>query len=89
MQAKKDLGSAVKLFEHSTSILHILELASKEEQHAYISVWSSMALACAQELQHGAMIWAESLGANVCKQILSQGTDSCHLFYLFRNSFSF
>ncbi|XP_008790993.1 uncharacterized protein LOC103708018 isoform X2 [Phoenix dactylifera] len=73
LSAEKDLGSAVKLFEHSNSILHILQLASREEQHAYISVWSSMALVCAQELQHGAMIWAESLGANVCQQILSQG----------------
>ncbi|KAG1338462.1 hypothetical protein COCNU_04G007680 [Cocos nucifera] len=72
LSAEKDLGSAVKLFEHSTSILCILELASKEEQHAYVSAWSSMALACAQELQHGAMIWAESISANVCKQILSQ-----------------
>ncbi|KAJ6790594.1 Uncharacterized protein M6B38_247085 [Iris pallida] len=71
--AEKDFRVAIELFEHATSVLRILELASGEEQQTYINVWSKMGAACAKELQHGAMIWRESLGANISEQILSRG----------------
>lgn len=71
--AGKDFIVAIELFEHAASVLRILELASGEEQQTYINVWSKMGAACAKELQHGAMIWRESLGANISEQILSRG----------------
>uniref|UniRef100_J3N604 Synergin gamma C-terminal domain-containing protein n=1 Tax=Oryza brachyantha TaxID=4533 RepID=J3N604_ORYBR len=71
--ALEDMSSAVKLYKHSMSILHTLELASKEEQCDYVSAWYSMLLSCAQELQHGAMLWQESCHANVSDTVISQG----------------
>jgi hypothetical protein len=67
------MSSAVKLYKHSVSILRTLEIASKEEQCDYVSAWYSMLLSCAQELQHGAMIWQESCHANVGETVISQG----------------
>nr|CBX25310.1 hypothetical_protein [Oryza brachyantha] len=72
--ALEDMSSAVKLYKHSMSILHTLELASKEEQCDYVSAWYSMLLSCAQELQHGAMLWQESCHANVSDTVISQGS---------------
>ncbi|XP_052135832.1 uncharacterized protein LOC127754371 [Oryza glaberrima] len=71
--ALEDMSSAVKLYKHSVSILRTLEIASKEEQCDYVSAWYSMLLSCAQELQHGAMIWQESCHANVGETVISQG----------------
>lgn len=64
------MSSAAELLEHATSKLHIMKLASKEEQTSYISTWSKMVLACVQELKHGAMIWKQSIEKNVQLQIL-------------------
>lgn len=69
--AEVDLNSAVALLEHATSTLHIMTLvASIEEQSIYITTWSKMVSVCAQELQHGAMIWKQSCEKNVDKQII-------------------
>ncbi|XP_073009774.1 uncharacterized protein [Typha latifolia] len=73
IQVESFSSSSVEPFEHTTSVLHIRELVSKEEQHAYVAAWSSMVLACAEELQHGAMIWTESIRVNASSQILSRG----------------
>uniref|UniRef100_A0A0E0MCF7 Synergin gamma C-terminal domain-containing protein n=1 Tax=Oryza punctata TaxID=4537 RepID=A0A0E0MCF7_ORYPU len=72
-RAPEDMSSAVKLYKHSVSILRTLELASKEEQCDYVSAWYSMLVSCAQELQHGVMIWKECCHANVCDTVISQG----------------
>ncbi|XXG54460.1 hypothetical protein AAC387_Pa03g2329 [Persea americana] len=70
--AEKELSSAVELLEHATSTLHIMKLAVKDEQSTYISTWSKMALACAQELQHGTMIWKQLIEKNSHLHILSE-----------------
>ncbi|KAJ0976081.1 hypothetical protein J5N97_018046 [Dioscorea zingiberensis] len=72
--AEKDLVSAIKLFEHTTLVLHVLAQTSREMQQAYLMAWSRLADACARELQHGDVIWKESVRMNVHKQILSQGS---------------
>ncbi|KAL6906077.1 hypothetical protein ACP4OV_003678 [Aristida adscensionis] len=72
-RAMDDTNVAVELYKHSLSILHTLELASKEEQCDYVSAWYNMLLSCAQELQHGAAVWQESCHANVCNQVISEG----------------
>ncbi|KAG8091202.1 hypothetical protein GUJ93_ZPchr0011g28281 [Zizania palustris] len=71
--APEDMNSAVELYKHSVSTLHTLELASKEEQCDYVCTWYSMLMFCAQELQHGAMLWQESCHANVEDIVISQG----------------
>uniref|UniRef100_A0A0D9XP24 Synergin gamma C-terminal domain-containing protein n=1 Tax=Leersia perrieri TaxID=77586 RepID=A0A0D9XP24_9ORYZ len=71
--ALEDMSSAVELYKHSVSTLRTLELASKEEQYDYVRAWYSMLLCCAQELQHGAMLWQESCRANVDDTVISQG----------------
>lgn len=73
LAAEKDLNAAVELFVHSSSVLHILRLASKEQQLFYIKAWSKLALACAQELKLGAKIWTEAIDGNISKQLLSKG----------------
>ncbi|KAM0950993.1 hypothetical protein DsansV1_C04g0047321 [Dioscorea sansibarensis] len=72
--AEKDLVSAIKLLEHTTLVLHVLALASRAIQQVYLMAWSRLADVCARELQHGAMIWKESVQTNVHKQILSRGS---------------
>ncbi|KAK8926466.1 hypothetical protein KSP39_PZI018073 [Platanthera zijinensis] len=73
LAAENDLNAAVELFVHSSSVLHILRLASEEQQIFYIKAWSKLALACAQEVQLGAKILTESLDDNISKQLLSKG----------------
>ncbi|KAL0919274.1 hypothetical protein M5K25_011360 [Dendrobium thyrsiflorum] len=73
LAAEKHLNAAVDLFEHSSSVLQILRLASREQQLFYINAWSKLASACAKELQLGSKIWTESLDCNISKQILTQG----------------
>ncbi|XP_062183005.1 uncharacterized protein LOC133887103 isoform X2 [Phragmites australis] len=73
--AMEDTSVAVELYKHSVSTLHTLELASKEEQCAYVGAWYSMLQSCAQELQHGAALWRQSCHANVCDQVVSEGTN--------------
>jgi hypothetical protein len=68
------MSLAVELYKHSVSTLLILELASKEEQCDYVAAWYSLFLSCAQELQHGAMLWQESCHSKVCNQVISEGT---------------
>ncbi|CAL9152663.1 unnamed protein product [Musa hybrid cultivar] len=70
LSAGKEASAAIELLEHTTSVLHILALASREEQRAYIDVWSNMAVACVQELQHGAKVLKESVQAQTLMQIL-------------------
>ncbi|RWW54155.1 hypothetical protein BHE74_00039280, partial [Ensete ventricosum] len=70
MSAGKEASAAMELLEHTTSVLHILALASREEQRAYIDVWSSMAVACVQELQHGAEVLKKSVQAQTLMQIV-------------------
>ncbi|CAL9775153.1 unnamed protein product [Musa acuminata subsp. burmannicoides] len=70
LSAGKEASAAIELLEHTTSVLHILALASGEEQRAYIDVWSNMAVACVQELQHGAKVLKESVQAQTLMQIL-------------------
>ncbi|RRT69104.1 hypothetical protein GW17_00028844, partial [Ensete ventricosum] len=70
LSAGKEASAAMELLEHTTSVLHILALASREEQRAYIDVWSSMAVACVQELQHGAEVLKKSVQAQTLMQIL-------------------
>ncbi|CAL4896928.1 unnamed protein product [Urochloa decumbens] len=72
-QATEDTSVAVELYKHCVSTLCTLELASKEEQGDYVDAWYSMLLPCAEELQHGAVIWQESCHANVCDQVISEG----------------
>lgn len=76
------MRASIELFGHASSVIHILRLASKEEQQVYISTWSRMARACTRELQHGAMIWKESLDANISKEILSLGTHAINAILL-------
>lgn len=73
LDAEKHLNAAVDLFEHSSSVLQILRLASTEQQLFYINAWSKLASACVEELQLGAKIWTESLEGNISKQILNKG----------------
>jgi len=74
----KDTSVAIELYKHSVSTLHTLELASKEEQRDYVGAWYRMLLPSAHELQHGAALWQESCHANVCDQVISEGTNICH-----------
>nr|CBX25393.1 hypothetical_protein [Oryza brachyantha] len=60
--ALEDMSSAVELYKHRMSILYTLEQSSKEEQCDYIHTWYSMLMFCAQELQHGVVLWQESCG---------------------------
>ncbi|KQJ92313.1 uncharacterized protein LOC100824858 [Brachypodium distachyon] len=71
--AQQDMSLAVELYQHSVSTLHILELASKEERCDYVSAWYNMFLSCAQELQHGAVLWQESCRAEVSDLLISEG----------------
>ncbi|XP_020685258.1 uncharacterized protein LOC110101625 isoform X1 [Dendrobium catenatum] len=73
LAAEKHLNAAVDLFEHSSSVLQILRLASREQQLFYINAWSKLASACAKELQLGSKIWTESLDCNISKEIFTQG----------------
>ena len=73
------MSLAVELYKHSVSTLHTLELASKEDQCDYVAAWYSLFLSCAQELQHGAVLWQESCHAKVRDQVISEGT------YIFNN----
>ncbi|KAG9457947.1 hypothetical protein H6P81_002455 [Aristolochia fimbriata] len=68
--AQKDLNAAVRLFKHASLVNHILMMASMEEQTAYVSVWSKIVVVCAQELQHGSMIWKQSLQKKVQRELL-------------------
>lgn len=77
ISAGKELCAAIEFLEHTNSVLCILALASREEQHAYIHAWSAISVACVQELQHGAIILQESVRAQKLMQILFQGTHSC------------
>ncbi|XP_066358969.1 uncharacterized protein [Miscanthus floridulus] len=72
-RASEDTDVAVELYKLSVSTLHILKLASKEEQGDYVGSWHSMLLSCAQELQHGAALWQEFYHANVCDRVVSEG----------------
>uniref|UniRef100_A0A0E0BNX0 Synergin gamma C-terminal domain-containing protein n=1 Tax=Oryza glumipatula TaxID=40148 RepID=A0A0E0BNX0_9ORYZ len=69
----KDFEEEYHLIEkipmHSVSTLHTLEQASKEEQRDYVRAWYRMLLFCAQELQHGVVLWQESCQSNVCNVI--------------------
>lgn len=67
------MSLAVELYKHSVSTLHTLEQASKEEQRDYVRAWYRMLLFCAQELQHGVVLWQESCQSNVCSVVISQG----------------
>ncbi|EEE52763.1 hypothetical protein OsJ_35208 [Oryza sativa Japonica Group] len=73
----KDFEEEYHLIEkipmHSVSTLHTLEQASKEEQRDYVRAWYRMLLFCAQELQHGVVLWQESCQSNVCSVVISQG----------------
>ncbi|XP_043726000.1 uncharacterized protein LOC122672604 [Telopea speciosissima] len=70
--AENDLNSAIELFKHAILILKILSLGSVEEQSKYITNWSKIISACAQELKHGALIWKQSLLQTIHKKMLSQ-----------------
>ncbi|CAL9037768.1 uncharacterized protein LOC103993500 isoform X1 [Musa acuminata AAA Group] len=72
ISAGKELCAAIEFLEHTNSVLCILALASREEQHAYIHAWSAISVACVQELQHGAIILQESVRAQKLMQILFQ-----------------
>uniref|UniRef100_A0A0D3HRE5 peptidylprolyl isomerase n=1 Tax=Oryza barthii TaxID=65489 RepID=A0A0D3HRE5_9ORYZ len=72
-EALEDMSLAVELYKHSVSTLHTLEQASKEEQRDYVRAWYRMLLFCAQELQHGVVLWQESCQSNVCNVVISQG----------------
>ncbi|XP_064976379.1 uncharacterized protein LOC103993500 isoform X2 [Musa acuminata AAA Group] len=72
IKAGKELCAAIEFLEHTNSVLCILALASREEQHAYIHAWSAISVACVQELQHGAIILQESVRAQKLMQILFQ-----------------
>uniref|UniRef100_A0ACD5YHQ1 Uncharacterized protein n=1 Tax=Avena sativa TaxID=4498 RepID=A0ACD5YHQ1_AVESA len=71
--AQHDMSLAVELYKHSVSSLRILELASKEEQCDYVAAWYSLFLSCAQELEHGAVLWRESCHTKVSDQVISEG----------------
>jgi len=71
--AQHDMSLAVELYKHSVSSLRILELASKEEQCDYVAAWYSLFLSCAQELEHGAVLWRESCHTKVYDQVISEG----------------
>ncbi|CAL9108100.1 unnamed protein product [Musa textilis] len=72
ISAGKKLSAAIEFLEHTNSVLCVLALASREEQHAYIHAWSAISVACVQELQHGALILQESVKAQKLMQILFQ-----------------
>ncbi|RWW06811.1 hypothetical protein GW17_00029832 [Ensete ventricosum] len=72
ISAGKKLSAAIEFLEHANSVLCILALASREEQHAYIHAWYAISVVCVQELQHGAMILQESVQAQKLMQILFQ-----------------
>ncbi|XP_039156156.1 uncharacterized protein LOC120287429 [Eucalyptus grandis] len=69
---ERDSKSLVELLRHVALVLKILKLGSAEAQSNYVSTWSKMISACAQELKHGASIWKQSLEKNVSSQILSE-----------------
>ncbi|XP_027109507.1 uncharacterized protein [Coffea arabica] len=69
---EKDAKSAMELIGHVKTMLKILMMGSLDEQHTYVSVWSKMINICAQELQHGAQLWRESLQKNIQSQILAE-----------------
>ncbi|XP_044985204.1 uncharacterized protein LOC123452592 isoform X2 [Hordeum vulgare subsp. vulgare] len=73
--AQHDMSLAVELYKHSVSTLHTLGLASKEEQCDYVAAWYSMFLSCAQELQHGAVLWQESCHPKVNDLVISEGAN--------------
>ncbi|XP_057962373.1 uncharacterized protein LOC131153945 [Malania oleifera] len=70
--AEKDLKPAIELLKHAATMLKIVRVGSPEERSIYISMWSKMISACAQELKHGALIWKQSLEKNVQSQMLSE-----------------
>lgn len=72
-QATEDTVIAVELYKISVSTLHLLTVASKEEQGDYVGAWYSMLLSCAQELKHGVALWQEFYHANVCDRVVSEG----------------
>ncbi|CAI9102247.1 OLC1v1000488C1 [Oldenlandia corymbosa var. corymbosa] len=70
LEVEKDVGSVVELIQHAKTMLKILMLGSSEVQSSYVSVWSKMISACAQEMRHGAAIWRQALEKNISSQIL-------------------
>lgn len=66
----------MELLKDVASALTILKLGSLEEQQFYVSTWSEILSVCAQELEHGAFIWKQSIQKNMESQMLSepQGT---------------
>ncbi|OVA05754.1 hypothetical protein BVC80_9037g2 [Macleaya cordata] len=70
--AEKNMSSAIEIFQHAISMVKILTLGSMEDQVTYITTWSKILSACAQELKHGAFIWKQSLQKKVHRQMLSR-----------------
>ncbi|KAG5541390.1 hypothetical protein RHGRI_021281 [Rhododendron griersonianum] len=70
--AEQDLGSAVELMKHATSMLDVLTLGSMEDQGIYVYTWSKMISVCAQELKHGSWIWKQLVEKNIQSEILSE-----------------
>ncbi|XP_068659899.1 uncharacterized protein [Aristolochia californica] len=68
--AQGDLSVAVQLLKHASWVNHILSMASMEEQTAYVSAWSRIIVVCARELQHGSMIWRQSLQKKAHRELL-------------------
>ncbi|XP_073312354.1 uncharacterized protein [Primulina huaijiensis] len=69
---EKDMKSAMELIRHTTSMFKILTLGTSEEKTTYISVWSNIISACAQELKEGASIWTKAAEKHVRSQLLAK-----------------
>ncbi|KAL3516105.1 hypothetical protein ACH5RR_023007 [Cinchona calisaya] len=69
---EKDARLSMELIDHVKSMLKILTMGSLDEQYTYVSMWSKIIYTCAQELQHGAQIWSQSLQKNIQYQMLAE-----------------
>nr|XP_051218257.1 uncharacterized protein LOC127335583 isoform X2 [Lolium perenne] len=66
------MSLAVELYMPSVATLRTLGLASKERQCDYVATWYSLFMSCAEELQHGVVLWQEHCHGKVCHQVISE-----------------
>ncbi|XP_071682730.1 uncharacterized protein [Lolium perenne] len=72
ISAHHDMSLAVELYMPSVATLRTLGLASKERQCDYVATWYSLFMSCAEELQHGVVLWQEHCHGKVCHQVISE-----------------
>ncbi|KAK9735409.1 hypothetical protein RND81_04G204200 [Saponaria officinalis] len=69
--AVNDWRDTADLLKHAILVLKTLYVASYDEQCRYVSTWSNIINACAQELRYGALIWKRVSEKKVQHQVLS------------------